>query len=110
MAKKSRIRELDYDDAIKDIAELKEAKEVIGDLMQQDVKHEALREVRSMMVDLSDTTITMPRLRMQSIRPVRTKTSRADLQDSKAFRKALISSFILEPPKALQPDPFKGTD
>jgi len=107
MVSRSRIKELD---SIKDIADLKEAEEIIGDLMSQDVKHEALRNVASMMIDLSDITMPMPTIRMQNIRPVPTRTSHPDLKNRDQFRKALVSSFLLEPPKALQPKPFEGTD
>ncbi len=111
MVSKSKIKELTFEqDAIKDIAELKEAEEIIGDLMSQEVKHEALRSVGSMKVDLSDITMPMPTIPMQSIRPVPTKTAHPDLKNRAQFRKALITSIILEPPKALQPKPFEGTE
>jgi len=110
IASRSNIKELNFEDSIKDIAELKEAEEIIGDLMSQEVKHEALKQGGSMKIDLSDITITMPTISMPSIRPVTTRTSHPDLKNKEQIRIALITSFLLEPPKALQPKPFEGTD
>jgi hypothetical protein len=96
--------------SFKEIEQLQEVKDIIVDLPDgHSIKQEALRGVQSMRIDLSNITLQMPTLRSQNIRPVSTQTSRPNLKNRKGFRKALISSLILEPPKALQRRPFDGT-
>jgi hypothetical protein len=107
--KKSKIDELDFSASFKEIEDIKEVKDVIADLMNQEVKHEALKNVKSMMIDLSQTTMEMQTIPMPSMRPVRTKSNHPDMINKKNYRKALITSVILEPPKALQARPFEGT-
>jgi hypothetical protein len=97
------------DASFKQIKELKEVKDIIVDLPDgKQVRQEALKSVQSMLIDLSNTNIRMPSMPIQSIRPVKTQTSHPNLKSKKAFRKALISTVLLENPKALQPRPFEG--
>lgn len=105
------IGELKYQDSYKEIGEMKEAAELDPSRLTGSIQSEAqaLNNVHSMMIDLSSTTLSMPILRMESMRTVRTKTSRPNLKKDKNFKRAVAASVILEPPKALQAEPFKET-
>jgi hypothetical protein len=105
------IEELKYKDSYKEIGEMKEAAELDPARLTGAIQSEAqaLNNVHSMMIDLSSTTLSMPTLRIESMRTVRTKTSRPDLKKSKTFKRAVAAAVILEPPKALQANPFKET-
>ncbi|MGA0334047.1 MAG: hypothetical protein ACO3N7_11840 [Kiritimatiellia bacterium] len=103
------IGELDMAASFKQITDIKEATEVIGEGLQNRQQQEALQSVRSMMVDLSSSSLAVPRIRLQSIRAIQTRTNRPDLRNRKQFRKALAASVILGPPKALQEKPFTET-
>ncbi len=105
------IEEVKYKDSYKEIAEMKEAAELDPARLTGAIQSEAqaLNNVRSMMVDLSPTTLSVPTLRIESMRTVRTKTSRPNFKKATNFKRALAASVILEPPKALQANPFKET-
>lgn len=106
-AKDSTIGELNMEASFKQISEMKEVKELISGDLNQLLEQEALTSVRSMMVDLSSSTISVPTIPMPSIRTVHTKTNHLNLQKKKTFKKALVASFILETPKALQANPHR---
>lgn len=105
------IEEVKYKDSYKEIGEMKEAAELDPARLTGAIQSEAqaLNNVRSMMVDLSPTTLSVPTLRIESMRTVRTKTSRPNFKKATNFKRALAASVILEPPKALQANPFKET-
>lgn len=107
MKKKSRIRDLDMSDSFKEMAEMKELEEVVGDLMEQGVRHEALENVRSMMIDMSRTLMATPTMPIQSMRPETTRTSRPELRRKENLKRALVNTVILDQPKGLQEQPFK---
>jgi len=100
------IGDLDMEASFKQISDIKEAVEIIHGDADQALQHEALKNVRSMMVDLSASSILVPSVQLQSIRAIRTKTSRPELQKKKTFKRALVASVILQAPKALRENPF----
>jgi hypothetical protein len=100
------IGDLDMEASFKQISDIKEAVEVIHGDIDQALQQEALKNVRSMMVDLSSSSISVPSVHLQSIRAIRTKTSRPELQKKKTFKRALVASVILQAPKALRENPF----
>lgn len=65
-----------------------------------------LLNVRSMMIDLSRSSVRIPTVRIPTMRTVHTRTAKPDLEDSKALKHAIVSGILLNPPKALTPDPF----
>lgn len=105
-AKSYDIGDLDMAASFKQISEMKEAVELIGEGKEQQIPQEALSNVRAMMIDLSSSTVSVPIIPLQSIRAIRTQTPRPDLQQRKTFKKALVASVILQAPKALRPHPF----
>ncbi|WFB37129.1 hypothetical protein P3T73_05075 [Kiritimatiellota bacterium B12222] len=106
---KTTIGEMDMEASFKQISDIKEAAEVIGEGLSTRLQQDALKNVRSMMVDLSSSSVAVPVVPLKPIRAIQTKTNRLDLQKKKTFKKALIASIILEAPKALQENPFEGT-
>ena len=110
VSKKSKsyeIGELDMEASFKQISDIKEAAEMIGADADQEIQQEALANVRSMMIDLSSSSISVPAIPLQSIRAIRTETSRPSLKNRSTFKKSLVASVILEAPKALRENPFK---
>lgn len=87
---------------IKDIEDIADIAE-ISDVMQQ---ASSLTNVRTLMVDMSNTNLRVPTIHIPSMREVSTKTSKPNLRRPGAIRQALVSGILLSPPKSLQADPF----
>jgi hypothetical protein len=100
------IGELDMEASFKQISDIKDAAELIHGDIDQKLQAEALKSVRSMMIDLSSSSVAVPSIHLQSIRAIRTETSRPNFKKKNAFKKALVASVILEAPKALRENPF----
>ncbi len=65
-----------------------------------------LLNVRAMMIDMSRANVRIPTVRIPTMRTVHTKTAKPDLNNSEALKHAIVSGILLNPPKALTPDPF----
>ncbi|MDF3129368.1 hypothetical protein P0Y35_09190 [Kiritimatiellaeota bacterium B1221] len=107
--KTSNIGDLDLEASFKQISDIKEAVELINGGIDQKLQQDALKNVRSMMIDLSSSSISVPRVPLQTIRAIRTQSPRPNLKNRAAFKQALVASVILQPPKALQANPFEET-
>lgn len=105
----SAIGDLDMAASFKQISEMKEAVEMINGGIDQQLQQDALKNVRSMMIDLSSSSVAVPVVPLKTIRAIRTETPHLDLKKRKTFKKALVAAVILETPKALREDPFQGT-
>lgn len=62
--------------------------------------------LRSMMIDMSRTSIRVPTIRIPTMRTTHSKTAPPDVGSREALKQAVLSGVLLNPPKALQPDPF----
>ncbi len=107
--KTSNLGDLDMEATFKQISDIKEAVELVNGGIDQKLQQDALKNVRSMMIDLSSSSISVPRVPLQNIRAIRTKTPQPNLKTRAAFKQALVASVILQPPKALQANPFEET-
>jgi len=65
-----------------------------------------LMNVRAMMIDMSRASVRIPTVRIPTMRTVHTKTAKPDLGDTDTLKHAIVSGILLNPPKALTPDPF----
>ncbi|MCC5843879.1 MAG: hypothetical protein JJU05_06470 [Verrucomicrobia bacterium] len=65
-----------------------------------------LMNVRAMMIDMSRASVRIPTVRIPTMRTVHTKTAKPDLGDTDDLKHAIVSGILLNPPKALTPDPF----
>jgi hypothetical protein len=65
-----------------------------------------LMNVRAMMIDMSRASVRIPTVRIPTMRMVHTKTAKPDLGDTDTLKHAIVSGILLNPPKALNPDPF----
>jgi len=101
------IGDLDMEASFKQMSEMKEAVELEEGASQ--LQQEALANVRSMMIDLSSSSISVPVVSLKSIRAIQTRVTHPNLSNRKTFKQAAIASVLLAPPKALQADPFQQT-
>lgn len=65
-----------------------------------------LMNVRAMMIDMSRASVRIPTVRIPTMRTVHTKTTKPDLNNTESLKHAIVSGILLNPPKALSPDPF----
>lgn len=65
-----------------------------------------LMNVRAMMIDMSRANVRIPTVRIPTMRTVHTKTAKPDLNQKDVLKHAIVSGILLNPPKALTPDPF----
>lgn len=65
-----------------------------------------LMNVRAMMIDMSRASVRIPTVRIPTMRTVHTKTTKPDLDNTESLKHAIVSGILLNPPKALTPDPF----
>ena len=96
------IGSLDLADSFEEMAELQDAVELSYDQVETQVQDQALESVRQVMVDLSATTINMPRVPAPRMRTVRTQTTAPDLKNKNVLKKAVVAGVLLEPPLALR--------
>lgn len=65
-----------------------------------------LLNVRSMMIDMSRSNLRIPTVRIPTMRTVHSKTAKPALENPHTLKHAVVSGILLNPPKALTPDPF----
>ena len=107
--KASNLGDMDMEASFKQISDIKEAVELVHGSIDQKLQQDALKNARAMMIDLSSSSFSVPSIPLQSIRAIRTKTTQPDLKNRATFKQALVASVILQPPKALQANPFEET-
>ena len=91
---------------IQDIEDIKEMANALEEGAPMD--DSALASVRTMMVDMSRSNMRMQRIKIKTIRPVITRTSKPNLKSNTAIKQAIVSGILLSKPKALQEDPFRS--
>ena len=95
------------EDVYAKIADIKEIEEL--ELAIEDgkiVDQSSLLNVRTLMVDMSKSNVQMQRIKIQNIRPVRTKTSKPNMGNRANIKQAIVGGILLSQPKALREDPF----
>jgi len=102
------IDDLNYGDSFKQIEDLRDLEELDLQKASSEMRNQVLKQVQSMKVDLSATNFSMLTLPMQSMRATPSKTSKPNLRKGDSFKRGVVASVILQPPKALQSEPFDG--
>lgn len=110
LPQKPQAEELSYEQAYGKIENIEEIEEIDAQLDGELGDVNLLRGVQPMRIDLSDSTVTMPTIPTPSMNPIVTQTHKQHLTDKRGLKKALVSSILLGPCKALQPNPFEGQD
>jgi hypothetical protein len=79
--------------------DIRDAEEVMhkGGLSEQT----SLLNVRTLMVDMSRTSLHIPTIGTASMRSISTSTAKPNLRNRATMRKAVIANLLLETPKAL---------
>lgn len=109
LRKEAAIRDIDDSDVYNTVQDIKDVVDLEFDNLQSGesgLEVEALMNVRTLMVDLSNVNLPIMRVPIPNSRPVRTKTSKPRLHKRKALKQAVVGGILLGPPKALTPDPF----
>lgn len=66
----------------------------------------ALMSIRTLMVDMSRSNIPLQRIKMPTMQTVTTRTDKPNLNNRSVLKQAVVGRILLEPPKALKPNPF----